>query len=311
MQAAFLSDRNPLVEMLAVWSFWSKPWLKKFGSGWFSEKHHWCSWILSVETARKHYPQTRLVTDDLGARLLVDGLGLEFEQVSTELNALADCDPAVWSLGKLWAYRAQTKPFVHLDADVYLWKRLPERIESAPVFGQNPELFALGASHYRPEAVQTALTKNTSGWIPVEWEWSLSHGSPQSAACCGIFGGNHLEFVYHYADSAIRCVQDTRNSSGWSSLGGAGNHVTLLEQYHLAACATFHYQRPQSTFRSVELRHLFPSESTAFQPNAAAQMGYTHLLADAKRDKRVAGRLEQRVKRDFPNFYPRCFNINP
>jgi hypothetical protein len=40
-------------------------------------------------------------------------------------------------------------------------------------------------------------------------------------------------------------------------------------------------------------------------------MGYTHLLADAKRDKRVAGRLEQRVKRDFPDFYQRCFNINP
>jgi len=61
-----------------------------------------------------------LVTDTEGARLLVDKLGLRFTTVMTTLTALDDADPEWWVLGKLWAYRAQTEPFVHLDNDVFL-----------------------------------------------------------------------------------------------------------------------------------------------------------------------------------------------
>ena len=62
----------------AVWSFWSKPYQNHFNLAWKSEKHHLLAWILSVETARKHYPETVLHTDDDGANLFLNGLGLEF-----------------------------------------------------------------------------------------------------------------------------------------------------------------------------------------------------------------------------------------
>jgi hypothetical protein len=292
--------------MRSVWSLWSKPWHEKRGSGWFSERHHLFGWVLSVETARQHYPRTTLVTDDDGARLLVDRLGLGFERVSTSLNDLKDCDPAFWVLGKLWAYREQTEPFLHIDTDVFLWKRLPEQIESAPVFGQSPESFVLGKSHYRPEAICTVMTQQTRGWVPQEWEWCLSHGNPQSAVCCGLLGGCHVEFIRYFAESAIRCAHDERNGPGWALLGGTGNHLTLLEQYHLSACASFHRNRPDSPYRSVELRHLFRSEQEAFNPNAAAKVGFTHLLATAKKDRRIALRLEERVRQDYSELYERC-----
>ena|ERR1035437_10813147 len=93
--------------MRSVWSFWTKLWRERTGTSWPSEQHHLLAWILSFETARKHYPKTSLVTDDAGARMLVDGLGLGFDDVSTELNALADHDPAIWMLGKLRAYRVR------------------------------------------------------------------------------------------------------------------------------------------------------------------------------------------------------------
>ena len=51
--------------------------------------------------ARRHYPTTCLVTDDEGARLLIDGLRLPFARVSTALNALRDEDPEWWALGKI------------------------------------------------------------------------------------------------------------------------------------------------------------------------------------------------------------------
>jgi hypothetical protein len=167
-----LNSHGPITRtpLRSVWSFWTKPWRDRSGWGWSSDKHHLLAWILSFETARKYYPRTSLVTDDAGAKLLVDGIGLEFDCVLTELNALNSRDPRLWMLGKLHAYRAQTEPFVHLDTDVILWKRLPAGIESAPVFAQNPDPFMIGASHYKPDQLRQYLTRQPQSWIPQEWE---------------------------------------------------------------------------------------------------------------------------------------------
>jgi hypothetical protein len=154
--------------MKAVWSFWTKPYLAHRRSSWLSDKHHWLAWGLSVETAKQHYPETWLVTDDAGARMLVDGLGLQFTRVSTDLNALAQHDPDWWALGKICAHRLQTEPFVHLDTDVFLWKRLPQRLESADVFAQNPEPIWSGTPYYQPERLERVLGPASGGWLPDE-----------------------------------------------------------------------------------------------------------------------------------------------
>ena len=83
------------------------------------------AWALSVETARPHVSGVRLVTDTLGARLLVDELGVEFDEVSLSLDRLERTDPAWWSVGKLVAISEQREPFIHVDADVFLWSALP------------------------------------------------------------------------------------------------------------------------------------------------------------------------------------------
>jgi hypothetical protein len=105
----------------AVWSFWTKPFLAHRTKIWRSPEHHFQSWVLSFLTAQLHYPETALYTDDLGAELLVDRLGLPFNYVSTALNDLADVDEGWWAAGKLLAYSRQTAPFVHIDSDAYLW----------------------------------------------------------------------------------------------------------------------------------------------------------------------------------------------
>src|SRR5262245_5668599 len=125
--------------MRTVWSFWSRPHYADSHRMWISEKHHLLAWVLSVETARQHYPDTVLYTDSDGARLLVDALSLPFRCVSTTLDALADRDVAWWNLGKLCAYRAQEEPFLHIDSDVFLWRPLPAETAAGAVIVQNPE----------------------------------------------------------------------------------------------------------------------------------------------------------------------------
>lgn len=224
--------------MLGVWSFWTKPFAAYYHKMWLSEQHHLLSWVLSVETAKKHYPRTSLVTDDAGARLLVDELGLEFDCVSTELNALDNRDAGFWALGKLYAYRLQTEPFVHIDSDAFLWKPLPDELTSAPVFAQNPELFG-SESTYFPERLECALSLGGSLWLPAEWVWYRAAGLKQRGECCGILGGQDVGFINHYARQAIRLIEHPDNQAGWANLDSTKQN-TLVEQYMLSACIEYH-----------------------------------------------------------------------
>jgi hypothetical protein len=185
--------------MRAIWSLWSKA-LYGRGSGWLSEKHHLCAWVLSVETAKKHYPRTALFTDDEGAATLIEQLDLRFETVSTNLNALRGCDPDWWALGKVFAYASQAEPFAHIDTDVFLWNRLPELIERADVFAQNPEYLANDGWPALRD-FETAI-RNISGWIPHELITNMRRYPYQKGANCGVFGGCRIDFIKHYARTA-------------------------------------------------------------------------------------------------------------
>lgn len=293
----------------SVWSFWTKPFRAHRQSIWFSEKHHLLAWILSLETARKHYPETTLVTDDEGAEMLVNGLGLEFDSVSTVLNALHEQDPDWWILGKLLAYRSQAYPFVHVDTDVFLWNALPKELDVAPVFTQNPEYFVFGQHEatcwwYRPEIFNERV-KRMGGWLPDEWNWYF--GKQRNLAyCCGILGGNNVDLIRHYADMALKIAINPNNQAAFSLMENKPGDCLLIEQYFLAACIEYHQQFKNSSFQTVNMQCLFSSPEEAFSSNRAHQLGYTHLIGEAKRDPAIAERLEKRVSQEYPEQYQRC-----
>jgi hypothetical protein len=292
----------------AVWSFWTKPYQAHRNQVWFSDKHHLLSWILSVETARKFFSETVLVTDDIGLSMLVDGLGINFDEVSTDLNVLNDSDPNWWVLGKLRAYQAQTKPFIHLDNDVFLWKALPEKVDTASVFTQNSEYFVFGQSSiYRPNIFTQKIMSSQNGWLPNEWKWFLERQG-NWGFCCGILGGNHVDFIRHYSSLALKIVENTNNQIALKNMTDKKIDSILLEQYFLAACLEYHKSEIDPSYKNLYMQCLFESVEDAFNPHKAEEVGYTHLIADAKRDIKLAHRLEQRVSKDFPDLYKKCLH---
>jgi hypothetical protein len=285
----------------AIWSFWSKPYIAFHHNAWISEKHHLLSWILSVGTAQKYYPDTLLVTDDTGEELLVNELGLHFRNVSLELNKLGAEDPHWWTLGKLYAYRSQRQPFIHIDNDVFLWKGLSRDIIKSPVFAQNPERFTFGEGAYRPDLWEDAV-KAVDGALPCEWTW-YTHRRGSVAICCGIVGGCNSEFIAYYADRAIHMVQHGQNKRALAkSIEKLGCNI-LVEQYFLAACINYHRLRPDSPFLGIDIKYLFQSEEEI--GINAEKAGYTHLIAGAKRNVEIAERLERRVNQEYPEQYQR------
>lgn len=295
--------------MRAVWTFWSKPFQHFLGSSWKSELYHLLAWGLSFETARKHYPDTALYTDDKGARMLIDGIGLEFRQVSTKLNDLAGFAPDLWAVGKIYTYREQTVPFIHLDNDVFLWNRLPVRMESALLFAQNPEYFNVGKSHYKPEAFQDGLNSDGRLWLPQEWKWFYADGKRVlRGEWCGIFGGNHVEFINHYAQQAVRFVEHPPNIQRLLKLSaetGANDTCGLFEEYMLSACIDYHKNNQLSPFKNIAIEYLFNSISEAYSVKHAVKAGFTHMIGSSKKNDEVCIRLEKRMMQDYPELYER------
>jgi hypothetical protein len=281
----------------AVWSFWSKPHRERRGSVWLSDFHARLAWGLSVELAHRHYPDTALVTDDEGARLLVDQLKLPFARVSLELNALRDCDSGWWALGKLHAYRLQTEPFVHIDSDVFLWNRLPAELEAAPVFAQSPEVFDPDRDeHWYPlRAVEAAV--GASGSLPRAWRWYSAQRPPLVAANCGIVGGTHIDVIRESADLGIRIVEAPENAPAWAAWPDKGFCNALVEQFLLNAVVEE---------RRLRIAYLFPTDAAAYDPREAEARGYTHLIGGAKRNPELMADLEARMRADYPDLAERC-----
>lgn len=292
--------------MRAVWSFWSTPFAASYYKTWLSERHHLLAWILSTMTARRHYDTTALYTDDAGARLLLDGIRLEFDHVSTALNALHAHDPGWWALGKLYTYRLQAEPFIHIDNDVFLWRPLSPDPARVPVLAELPDHIWTGRHpYYQPEPFERTILEG-DGWLPLEWQWYRANWPEQCAHNCGVLGGTHVEFIQHYATQGIRLMEEPSNRAAWYSTEDKLGHNLLFEQYLLGACIDYHRNHPESPYCDTAISHVFSSLDEALGPDVAERRGYTHLVGNAKRNPELADRVEARVARDYPAQYRRC-----
>jgi hypothetical protein len=295
--------------MRAVWSFWSKPFKICKGRIWREPWHHLLAWGLSLRLARLHFAETQLVTDTPGKRMLVDGLGLKFDTVSTELDRLSDAAPDWWALGKLTAYSLQDRPFTHIDTDVFLWNALPPRLTAAPVFSQCPENHSLEHEWCGPRYIEHLFDRHNLK-LPVEWQWASSRCTTWFREDnCGILGANNVDFIRHYAETALQMVGDPAHRALWDELPNKSGYTMLIEQFLLACCIDYHRIAPESPYRGVNIRYLFPSTDEAYNSNTAARFGYTHLQGDSKTHPEVMARLERRVAQLDPAFHRHCSRI--
>jgi hypothetical protein len=296
--------------MRAVWSYWSRPIeAHKEGNAWCQPIHHLLAWGLSVRTAMRHYPESVLITDNPGRRLLVDRLGLPFTHVSTELERLRGVDPKWWALGKLVAYSLQDRPFLHVDTDVFLWNRLPVHLEEAPVFAQNPEYPGVhpvggpGGPHEIEHVFASAGVQ-----LPVEWQWERSRdASHYPEENCGIVGGNRVDFLRYYANLALDLVLNPGRAGAWARVGNK-SYNGIVEQFLLAACVGYHRHNPRSPFKGVRVAHLFRSHPEAYEFKPSPPVGFTHLMC-AKSHPAVGRRIEDRVRREDPEFFRQCERV--
>ena len=180
----------------------------------------------------------------------------------------------------------QTKPFLHIDNDVFLFKPLPKRILKARAFAQSNEL--PHGPHYQLESIQKHLT-----WLPPCWQ-----DDPQSLkpCCVGLVGGNDIDFMQEYTKQAFQFALAPENEMQWRKINRYYGQ-TVCEQYPYTAVA-------KQLGVHIELLFDFDIMDQSLRDTASSHFGYCHLWG-TKRDPEVCKDIELYMLKHYPDQYRR------
>ncbi len=260
---------------LAVMSLWTPP-------GVLNAPGEAVRWSLATCLLRRQFARLRLVTDTPGAAW-AQALGLPFDEITTELDALDPALSPLWALGKIAAYSAMTEPFLHFDADVFLWRAFDRRILRAAYVAQHrarwvPEDFAALIGWDIPEHWRDALRRRDDA------EWNF-----------GTFGGHAwADIARHYREVL---------------------HIIALNQHRIPA------HNPSMLCRWLEqwslARHVpSPDQVTCLFPTPAdtryhSPGYYDHFVGSAKYKAPLIRRFTAALNREWPGQYQRIAQQAP
>jgi len=201
-----------MATMKIVHSFWSKPTFERGqyrgddrkSGGWLEKKYNYMSWALSCLTFKKHYDFIELVTDSKGKSLLIDTLGLPYDNVVNELDKLNDFHTDLWATAKLFTYKIQDEPFMHVDSDVYIWKRLTD-IEDAPLVAQNEETDIPVYKKMWADIV------DNYEYVPDYMLTDFRQQTKILSCNAGIFGGTDVAFIKEFANESFHFLSRNRS----------------------------------------------------------------------------------------------------
>jgi hypothetical protein len=292
--------------MKIVQTLWTKPGLR---ANWIDKRFHFMSWALSCLQLRQFYDEVELYTDDNGKKLLIDIMGLPYTKVHLTLNEL-DLPNYLWAIPKIHTYSLQEAPFLHVDGDVFIWKRFDEEKAKAPFVCQNLELENGNASFYSIEAAPLVKALRSNGQALPDWMAQLPmHNIAASNA--GVYGGHAFPLFKQQAAMSFDFIKRFRNELDAYHRADIANHFCeqvlphyLMPQHGLAVTSLFEpiYFDEAAKFIS-EFRYI---DRHGISPHNKRK--YIHLVGWLKNDMLTCKMLEMRLRTDYPLYYERIFN---
>ena len=288
--------------MRIVQTFWSagrNP--LEYSFGWLRPEYNLMSWALSCLSLRKHYDEVALYTDEQGKHVLIDLLHLPY----TEVNVVYDehlCLPQHWAYAKIKTYSMQTKPFLHVDGDVFLPQPVPEDIINASLIAQNREV---GTGYYRSmmDKVLSYPDITLPGYIK-----EALQDEPLLSYNMGIFGGTNLTFIHQYCQEAFQFLENNhmndstvKHSEVWCNI--------LFEQIFLAVLAIKYSVQVKCLTRPMKDEGYSGEEFCDFPRYEEKQI--FHLLGGHKRMKQNCEMLEMTLVRLYPQYLLRVLSLFP
>ena len=255
--------------------------------GWLAKKHNYMSWMLSSLQLSLYYEDIELVTDEAGYDLLINKLQLPYTSMRVELDCLNEYHSDLWALGKIYAYRLQEKPFLHVDGDVFIWNRFPKELESATLAAQNLEIDEPGYAEV-DEYVQKHFD-----FVP-----AILHPAREkiTSVNAGIFGGSNIKFFQDYTALVFKFIDKNLNKTIGLDIGAFNMYYEQYLFYRLVEEQNVPIDFLINDQRQLVDRHVnflgIPTNSN-----------YLHTVGTFKKRKETGKFLEHTLRSTYPNQY--------
>jgi len=272
--------------------------LMEVKAGWLSAEYHLMSWALSCLQLKQYYNDVTLYADMTSAKMLIDTLQLPYTKVVCSLDAFNDYHPELWALPKIYTYSQQETPFLHVDADVFIWGKLNENLIQNELVAQNIEIF----TEYYEEMLES-LEKELSYFPPEIVHERVSQKTHHSYNL-GIVGGRDFEFYKSYASEAKTFID--KNINDLSKINISSFNV-FFEQY-LFHCIS----KKENKSVNVLFKEIIPDNKYfgfADFVDVPHNKKYLHLIGPFKKDKQVCNQMAFRLRHDFPEYYYRIITL--
>jgi hypothetical protein len=192
----------------------------------------------SVNLINQYNGEVHLITDSLGKEIFKN---IKFASINNYLNDVPKEYGDVWCLGKMFALNKiahKNQPFIHLDYDFLIFKKIPEYILKKDIIVQSLEkkLYRYGYSldYFKQECPNKYYCENSNN---IDYAYN-----------CGIIGGQDYDFFQKYSKASIDMILNIKNKNFFLKsylehfkINNKFNHWTtsiLAEQYHFSnACS--------------------------------------------------------------------------
>jgi len=231
---------------------------------------------LSILYSHMWYDEIELYVDEIGFKFLY-----MLPCAVTKVNN--DNRIELWMKSKINAMELQTKPFVHVDTDIFIRKKIDFNFNDV-IVERKEDTYEV---HYKKQVeFFNKYTNNLPYWHP-----NLGYSYN-----CGIFGFNDLrlrdEFIKSYYDLEKIYLE---NQKSFTVLKQEGYETCILiEQYTLASLLNYKNNNPTI---------LLKGENITEQGKYADTIGYSHFFGMKKYEKYVVDEIELRLSKIFPYWY--------
>ena len=290
--------------MKIVQSYWTKPAFSSSRSyqggrrrgGWRQVKYCYMSWALSCLLLKRQYNVVELVTDSKGKEILIDLLELPYDSVKVVLNVLDEYPETLWAVGKLYAYSLQKEPFLHVDGDVFIWKRFGSSLEYSDLVCQNEEV------DFPHDIAILKKMRNTFDFLPDAIEREATQRGMRSVNA-GVFGGTHVPFLQDYTRQAFDFINANANKLSEINLDQSN---TIFEQYLFACLARLQHIEVSYILHNIGRHYI---KYLCDFVNGPYKTKYIHIIGPYKKQASSEHWLEERLRLEFPAVYYKIISL--
>ncbi|GHT32033.1 hypothetical protein FACS189434_02930 [Bacteroidia bacterium] len=266
--------------------------------GWVSAEYHIMSWVLSCLQLNKIYGYVELFANLPAADLLIGMLNLPYAKVHTSHDNLKLAHNELWALPKLYTYSLQNEPFLHIDGDVFLFRKFDDSLLNGELIGQNIEV----ATEYYTSTQRELMQYFT--YFPDCVKKDFDSGIAFNAVNAGILGGKKIDFFKEYTNFAIEYI--TRNEQHLKNIN-VNNFNIFFEQHLFFALA-----KAKNIPISVFFNGIIPDKGYKYMGDfhkAPNEISYLHLLGHFKRDEYTCNQMVAKLRELYPDYYYKILEL--